>query len=414
MRVFASPASWPVAWVLASWFIGASAVAAGPTFSRDGPDAAAYGQAAGFPVPKPGMASEAMTQQHYVGLHSRYDRYRNLRPVPTSSPASPLKRQEPELEFSYQSRGRTTSIIEYLRAYPVTGLLIAKDDTILFEHYQYARSDTDRLLSHSMAKTITGLLVGAALEDRAIRSIDDPVSMYVPELEGTEYGATPIRALLLMASGIAFAEEYRPGDGVSRLVHALTGPQAPGAVAAVRQFGVRAAAPGTVFNYSSADSEVLGLVVSRATKTPLADYFSQRLWAPLGAEADAAWDIDPTGQEMGFCCVVARLRDWARLGLMIAHDGQWNGRQVVSRQWLYETTTPDRSLSGRYGYQIWLSNEPRRHYLLRGVLGQFVMIDPATRLVLVQTAVHTKPNDSGADVELQALWTALLARYGLR
>lgn len=402
------------AWVVASWLIAASVATAGPTLSRDGPDAAAYGQAAGFPAPPTGMAADAISQQHYVGLHSRYDRYRALRSVPTSPRTSPLKRQVPELELTYESNGRTSSITDYLRAHPLTGLLIAKDDTILFEHYQYARTDTDRLLSHSMAKTITGLLVGAALEDGAIRSIDDPVSAYVPELVGTEYGATPIRALLLMASGIAFSEEHRPGDGVSKLVHALLGPSAPGAIAAVRQFGTRAAEPGTLFNYSSADSEVLGLVVSRATRTPLADYFSQRLWAPLGAEADAAWDIDPTGQEMGFCCVVARLRDWARLGLMIAHDGQWNGQQVVSRQWIYETTTPNRSVNAGYGYQIWLSNDPRRHYQLRGLLGQFILIDPATRLVLVQTAVRTRTSDSGADAELQALWSALLARYGLR
>lgn len=401
-------------WALVLGLVVTSAGASGPTLSVDGPDAAAYGRAASFPVPPPGMASEALTQQHLVGLHSRYDRYRTLRPVPTSATASPLKRQEPELELTYQSNGRTTSITDYLRAHPLTGLLIAKDDTILFEHYQYARADTDRFLSHSMAKTITGLLVGAALEEGAIRSIDDPVSAYVPELEGTEYGATPIRALLLMASGLAFREEYRPGDDVTRLVQALTGPGAPGAVASLQQFGTRAGAPGRIFNYSSADSELLGLVVSRATKTPLADYFSQRLWAPLGAEADAAWDIDPSGQELGFCCVVARLRDWARLGLMMANEGHWNGRQVVSRQWLYESTTPDRSLNAGYGYQLWLSNEPRRHYRLRGVFGQFVLIDPATRLVLVQTAVQMRPNDPSANAELQALWSALLVRYGLR
>ena len=117
------------------------------------------------------------------------------------------------------------------------------------------------------------------------------------------------------------------------------------AVAAVRQFGTRAAEPGTRFHYSSADSQVLGMVVSRAVGMPLPQYFSRRLWAPLGAEANAAWDTDAAGEALGFCCVVARLRDWARLGLMIAHDGRWNGRQVVSRPWIVESTSAAPGLS---------------------------------------------------------------------
>jgi CubicO group peptidase (beta-lactamase class C family) len=128
----------------------------------------------------------------------------------------------------------------------------------------------------------------------AIRSIDDLVSAYVPELDGTEYGATPIRALLQMSSGIAFTETYRSGDDVMQLGNDVFVPTAPGAVAAVKQFNTRIAPPGTRFNYSSADTEVLGLVVSRATRSTLADYLStadlEESWAP---EADAAWDVDP-------------------------------------------------------------------------------------------------------------------------
>jgi CubicO group peptidase (beta-lactamase class C family) len=111
-------------------------------------------------------------------------------------------------------------------------------------------------------------------------------------------------------------------------------------------FNTRDVAPGTRFAYASSESEVLGFVVSRAVRMPLADYLSTRIWQKLGAESDAAWAIDPTGQETGYCCFIAVLRDWARLGLMLAHDGAWNGQQIVSRQWLLDSTT----VSPRDGY----------------------------------------------------------------
>ena len=399
-------------WLMALMWAAAPAWADGPVRSPTGPDAAAYGEAAGYPVPPAGVL-DGIAQEFHVGMHSRYDRFRALRPVPTSATASALKRRTPQIELTYEHKGRSSSITEYLSTQPVTGLLIAQDDTILYEHYQYGRSDEDRFLSHSMAKTITGLLVGAALEEGAIRSLDDVASVYVPELAGTEYGATPIIDLLRMMSGMAFSERYTRGDDLDRMVRSLMGPGAPGAVEAIGQIQRRVQPPGTRFSYSSADSELLGLVLSRATQMPLATYFSTRLWGPLGAEANAAWDVDAKGQEMTFCCVVARLRDWARLGLMIAHDGRWNGRQVVSRQWLNEMTTPDRSAYSRYGYQLWLSGGSRRYYVMRGIMGQRVLIDPAARLVLVQTAVHRKATDTAADADLTALWEALRSQQGL-
>jgi CubicO group peptidase (beta-lactamase class C family) len=170
-----------------------------------------------------------------------------------------------------------------------------------------------------------------------------------------------------------------------------------GAIAALRQFNTRDAPAGTRFSYSSAETEVLGLVVSRAVRMPLADYLSTRIWKKLGAEADAAWAIDPTGQEAAYCCFIARLRDWARFGLMLAHDGVWNGQQIVPRQWIPDATTvPGKSYlrstiapSWGYGYQVWLLPGERRMFLLLGTNGQALFVDPESKLVLVQTAVRT-------------------------
>ena len=402
----------PVHLVLALACLALSPGHAAPITADDGPDALAYGQDRGYPVPVPGMRPEELGQAFYVGLHSHYDRFRPLQEVPNGPKVSALDDADVGADMRYDFAGQQFTIDDYLRRRPVTGLLIAQDSSILLERYQYGRTPQTRFLSHSMAKTITGLLVGAALDEGAIRSIDDPASAYVPELAGTAYGQTPIRDLLLMASGVAFRETYRPGDDVSKLVASITGPGAAGAIEALRAFDHRVAEPGTAFNYASADTQVLGLVVSRATGMPLSGYLSRRLWQPLGAEAPAAWDADAAGDVLSFCCMVARLRDWARLGLMLAHDGEWNGRQVVSRGWIAESTTPQRGLSRSYGYQIWLPGGKRRFYMMRGVLGQYVLIDPLSRLVLVQTAVNLKPVDSTAESELLALWHALVRELG--
>ncbi|HST76192.1 MAG TPA: serine hydrolase, partial [Acetobacteraceae bacterium] len=387
---------------------------AGPVFSDTGPDAAAHGAAEGYPIPPKGKAATPETK---IGWHSHYDQLTPVRTVAKSDRPSPLKRAAEEIQPTYPYDGRVNTVADYLDHNPVMGLLVARDDTILLEHYQYARTDKDRFLSYSMVKTITGLLVGIAVSEGAIHSIDDTAATYVPELAGTEYGATPIRALLHMASGVAFRETYEPGDDIFKLQGALLWPGAVGAIKALKQFNTRDAASGTRFSYASAETEVLGLVVSHAVHMTLADYLDARIWRKLGAESDAAWAFDPTGQEVAYCCFVAVLRDWARLGLMLAHDGAWNGQQIVPRQWLLDMTTTVpadgylRIKTAGYGYQVWLMPGQRRMFALAGIYGQAVLVDPDSKLVMVQTAVRPKPIDPGSNEGL-ALWYALMAQYG--
>ena len=163
-------------------------------------------------------------------------------------------------------------------------------------------------------------------------------------------------------------------------------------------------------------------MLARAVRMPLAEYLSTRIWKKLGAEADAAWDVDPTGHELGFCCMVATLRDWARLGLMLAHDGAWNGQQIVPRQWLLEATTavPGSYLAAGgqmtavgYGYQVWLAPGDRRRFSLLGIRGQVITVDPGAKLVLVHTAVRLNAAGGPANLELSALTLAVLAQYGM-
>ena len=385
-------------------------VGPGPHFRADGPDAQAYGMGAGYPRCK-GLAyvSDARCR---VGAFSHFDKLFPARAIAAAPRPSKLKRApcEPDIHYSFAGKARTLE--DYLNRRPITGFIVAKDDTILIERYQYGRSDTDHLTSFSMAKSIIGLLIGIALREGKIRSIDDLAQAYVPGLQGTAYGQTPIKALLQMRSGVFFREDYADGKSdIYTLAHLTLGQDPGGSLTALKRFNFRRAAPGTYFSYSSADTVVLGLVLAAATGRTLSDYTSEKLWRPLGTEADATWAIDATGQEIAFAYVNAVLRDWARLGLMLAHEGTWAGRSVVPKNWLLASlANPSETGSAlsKYGYQMWLSADLKR-FFLQGLRGQFVIADPVSKLVLVQTSLSS---DNFLSLELSALWTAARAQLG--
>jgi len=391
---------------------------AGPVFSETGPNAAAYGAATGFPIATLETAGQLET---LVGTYSHFDELLPSHPVRRAATPWQFKRA-PEPAIFYTLGPQKLSIADYLQRNPATGLLIAKDDTILYEHYQYARTDHDRLLSQSMAKTITAMLIGIAVAEGKIKSIDDPASAYVPGLAETEYGRTSLRDLLHMASGLAFSETYDGHDDVARLSRDLFREPGKAPVASVAQFNTRSAPPGTKWHYASIETEVLGLVLRAAVGEPVADYLHDRIWDAIGAEADASWVTDRTGQEAGFCCFNATLRDYARLGRLLAHDGAWEGRQLIPRQWLVDATTvkpTDGYLAPGvatpyfgYGYQVWILPGEQRQFALLGLRGQMILVDPTSRLVMVHTAVRQKPSDPAAAAEPLALWFGVLALLG--
>src|SRR5262245_48588394 len=381
---------------------------AGPRFRADGPNADEFGRKEGYPSCR-GLAYIDETRCR-VGALSRYDTLFPARTIAAPKQPVQLARAASEPVIRYSFSGRDLTLEDYLNERPVTGFLIAKDNTIFVERYQYGRTDTDRLTSFSMAKSVVALLIGIAVKEGAIRSVDDLAETYVPGLKDTEYGRTPIKALLLMASGVAFSEDYANRSSDIYTLARLTLEQDPaGSLAAVKQFNTRRSAPGARFSYSSAESLVLGLVLAAATKRTVSDYAAEKLWQPLGAEADATWIIDATGQEVTFAYVNAVLRDWARLGLMLANRGNWQGKTVVPEDWLAASAAdalPTDSPLVKYGYQIWYSADTRR-FSLQGLRGQFVLVDPDLKLVLVQTALSGGQPEFA---ELFALWNSLRAQ----
>lgn len=399
---------------LAAGGLLAAAETAGPSFSPLGPDAARFGSAEGFPARRP--IEEA---GHRVGGFSHFDELYPTRRIERA--AAPWSFGRAPVEIEYRVQGRRLTCMDYVARNPVTGLLIAKGDDILFEHYNYGRTDRDRLASRSMAKSVTGLLIGIAVAEGAIRAVDDTAETYVPELRGSEYGRTPIRDLLHMSSGVAFGEEAENGRDLDRLWFDLMAGHLPqyagiarGTIGGIRRFDTRVAPPGTRFAYASIEPDVLGLVLRGAVGRTVSAWLQEKVWQPMGAEADAFWLVAADGQEVVHGFLNAVLRDYARLGRLMAHDGNWNGRQLVPAEWMIEATTlrdGDAHLRpGRadptfgYGYLLWLLPGPRRQFALFGDYGQRICVDPAARLVLVQTAVEQ-------NVEVWRLWDGLVRQF---
>ena len=393
--------------------------AAKPRFAEGGPDAEDYGASQGYPI---GDRATFNRIPFLVGSHSHLDQIFEGRLVRRSTTPSPLARAASEPPVRYEYQGQTFTLEDYLARNPVTGLLVARGDTILTERYQYARHDRHRFTSWSMAKTVTAMLIGIAIGEGHIRSVDDPAATYVPALADTEYGRTSLRHLLQMSSGVRFVEEYTGKDDITRLVADTFRQVGPGGVEAVTPFNVRMAPPGTRFYYASAETQVLGLVLRNAVGRPVADYLQEKIWEPMGAEADATWFIDRAGQEATYCCLNAVLRDYARLGLLLAHDGHWRGRQIIPAAWIEEATrvhprqpqpkaTNPYAATNGYGYQVWILPGERRMFALRGIRGQAIYVDPTSRLVMVHTAVRQQARDPGVR-ETNALWQSLVRELG--
>jgi CubicO group peptidase (beta-lactamase class C family) len=374
------------------------------------PDEAVLGKGEGYPVcPLPAGPTE---QRCLVGMYSHYDRIVPARKVARGAAARELKRapREPDV----------VDLNAFLATSRNTGLLLLKGDTILAERYQYDRQPEHRFTSMSMAKTVVAMLVGIAIEEGSIKSVDDRAEQYVAELKVHPYGETPIRHLLTMSSGVKFREDYDGTDDVTVLARATLYGQGPGCAATVMPFKIRERAPGERFSYASAETQVLGLVLRAAVGKSLAEYLSEKIWQPMGAEADATWLVDKGGCEMGYLGLQATLRDWGRLGMLLANGGELDGRQIVPAAWVKAATTPESAhlrpgtatrFNG-YGYQTWVVPGVRTTFALFGVRGQAVFVDPAAKLVLVHTAVHAQPRDPPARGSQFSLWNALLRSYG--
>lgn len=271
---------------------------------------------------------------------------------------------------------------KYLENNKTVAFLIIKNDTIQYEKYFNGYEKESIVPSFSMAKSVTSILIGCAIDEGLIKSVDEPITNYIPELKKNGFEKVSIKHLLQMTSGIKFNESYlNPfGDAASFYY----GPDLRKRIGKMRL----KTEPGKKFEYLSGNAQLLGLVLERSLKgKSVTAYLQDKLWSPLGMEYDASWSIDKkkNGLEKTFCCLNARARDFAKIGRLYKNKGNWNGKQIVSQKWVEESIKQDTTNGSAkyYQYQWWLPTA-NGDFMAKGILGQFVYVNSSKDLIIVR------------------------------
>ncbi len=278
---------------------------------------------------------------------------------------------------AYEVEGESFTLADFLARRETRGFLVWKDGKVLLEHYHKDHNADTRWVSFSVAKSVTALLIGVAIKDGYIKSVDEPVTNYVSRFKGTGYADATIKDVMQMASGVAWNEDYDdPTSDVSRagsfnglpLLSYLSGLE-------------KVAPPGTKFNYNTGETNLAGEVLRAAIGNNASTYLTHKIWQPFGMESDATWMLgSPGGGETGGCCINATLRDYARIGIFALNDGKLrDGSSPLPDGWMAESIAPSRGSEG-YGYFWWLDADGP--YRARGIFGQQIYINPETNVVI--------------------------------
>ena len=330
----------------------------------------------------------ALTPDLAVNTFRNIDRLFPTRVVLHGAHAMPLSLAATQLRHvTFTDRGRRYDLDAYLELNRVTGLLVLKDGRIALEHYRLGNTERTHWMSMSVAKSITSTLIGAAIKEHYIAGLTDSVTRYVPALAGSAYDGVTVRDVLMMASGARWNETYTdPASDRRRLLEAQIS-QVSGSAMAVMRSLPRAAAPGTVNNYSTGETQVAAEILRRAVGRPLATYLSERIWSRFGMEADASWWLDsPDGVEIGGSGFSATLRDYGRFGLFLLSGGVAGGDSILPSGWNAEATRPTIT---DYGYLWWLGQGGA--YAAEGIYGQWIYVNPAEHVVIVVWSAQAKP-----------------------
>ncbi len=282
----------------------------------------------------------------------------------------------------------------YMKAQRTAGLVIIHDGKIRLEKYGLDFNGEGKWTSFSVAKSFSSTLVGAAIKDGYIKSIDDKVSAYIPDLKGSAYDEVSIKQLLTMTSGVKWNEDY--GDPKSDVALFNTHKAEPGVdvtVSYMRKLP-REAPAGTKWVYKTGETNLIGVLVSSATKKTLSAYLSEKIWVPFGMEQDASWLLGSTGHEISGCCIQASTRDYARMGLFMLGGGMAGGKAVLPDGWIAAATTKQADigeLENGYGYQWWTVNDGS--YAAQGIFGQGIFIDPKRKLIIASNSNWPQATD---------------------
>ena len=290
---------------------------------------------------------------------------------------------------------------EYFARQSVAGLLVIKDGNILYERYGLGNSEDSRWISFSVAKSVVSMLIGAAIQDGYIGSVDEKVTDYLPRLKGSSYDQASIADLLQMASGVQWNEDYAdPKSDVA---------SASWETAKLYEYlrdKPRDSEPGETFNYNTAETNLAGTLLRSAIGNNLSTYLSEKIWQPFGMESDATWNLtEPGGGEFGGCCINATLRDYGRIGLFALNDGRLSdGTRVLPASWIRDSTSPSKGYAG-YGYFWWLRGEGI--FNASGIFGQGIYINREEDVVIAIHSARRAASDDSDWAWHYALYTAI-------
>ena len=350
-----------------------------------------------------------------VLTYQNTDKVFPTRVIKAGGKASPLVLSDKKItSLTFNSDGKKYDLPDYFALNRVVGLIVLKDGKIAYEHYDYGVKPDTRWMSMSVAKSFVSTLVGAAIKDGYINSVDDPVVKYLPQLKGSAYQNVSIKDVLMMASGVNWNETYTdPNSDRRKFLELQISSNQKGAIFDIFKTLTTATEPGKKFNYSTGETVLIGEIVQAATKMPLADYLSQKIWIPVGMEADAKWWLDsPNGHEVGGSGILAVMRDYARFGQFILDGAEVDGEKIVPDNWLAEATTakPITGVTGMngYGYQWWTMKPEagkvhEKAFMGRGIHGQYLYINPEENLVVVALSARSKPTGRNTIEDLDFL-----------
>jgi len=323
-----------------------------------------------------------------------------------------LKKDIKKLTEEYTFNGKKKSVSSFIDYSGTTGLIVVKDDTILFENYYRGNTEASKAIAWSVSKSFVSALFGIAVSEGNIKDINQPVTDYLPLLKSSGYNGVSIKNVLQMSSGVRFNEDYADfNSDINKMgrYFALNMPMAD-FVASLKSERKQ----GTFHHYVSTDPQVLGMILREATGKNLSEYAEEKLWKPLGMESDASWNIDSRGMEAAFAGLNVTLRDYARFGRLYLMRGNWNGKQILPETWVKASVTPDAPhlMPGKrsnslwvlgYGYQWWIPENPDGDYLAIGVYGQAIYVYPRYKIVIAKTSAYADYNKDGENMEIESI-----------
>jgi CubicO group peptidase (beta-lactamase class C family) len=319
-----------------------------------------------------------------------------VRVIARGATTSALPQDAKPFDVSYDYKGTHYDTAAFMKANASSGLIVVHHGHVLLERYGLGRTEKNRWTSFSVGKSVTSTLVGAAIKDGYIKGLDSPATDYLPELKHTAYDGVTIGDLITMRSGVKWNEDYtNPKSDVNRfgLMPARKDGEDP--VVAYMSKLPRAHKPGTTFHYDTGETELVGILVRRAVRKPLAQYFSEKIWSKIGAEQDAIWMLDNAGYEHGGCCISMTLRDYARFGLFFMHGGVAGGEHILPAGWVKAASRQQvKSDEGDLGYGYFWWIHPDGTYEAEGIFGQTIFLDPKDDLVIVTNSAWPVADDN--------------------